>query len=122
MLPATATLPLMNGHRLVASSTKETNPDFPFIPDLAIERVEIRNGAPAREIIAMWDQWDIAPTQQAAFYCGTGWRASEAFFYAWLTIRSGSFWPAALAHGAVAFAAGTASIAITARQTTPMPM
>jgi len=40
-LPATATLPLMNGHRLVASSTKETNPDFPFIPDLAIERVEI---------------------------------------------------------------------------------
>ncbi len=40
-LPATATLPLMNGHRLVASSTKETNPDFPFIPDLAIERIEI---------------------------------------------------------------------------------
>ncbi len=39
---------------------------------------------PAREILAMWDQWDIAPTQQAAFYCGTGWRASEAFFYAWL--------------------------------------
>ena len=38
----------------------------------------------AREILAMWDQWDIAPTQQAAFYCGTGWRASEAFFYAWL--------------------------------------
>jgi iron complex outermembrane receptor protein len=40
-LPASATLPLMNGHRLVAASTKETNPDFPFIPDLAIERVEI---------------------------------------------------------------------------------
>jgi iron complex outermembrane receptor protein len=40
-LPATATLPLMNGHRLVAASTKETNPDFPSIPDLAIERVEI---------------------------------------------------------------------------------
>ncbi|HWU94727.1 MAG TPA: TonB-dependent receptor, partial [Sphingomonas sp.] len=40
-LPASATLPLMNGHRLVASSTKETNPDFPLIPDLAIERVEI---------------------------------------------------------------------------------
>ncbi|MGY3914454.1 sulfurtransferase [Aeromonas australiensis] len=39
---------------------------------------------PAREILAMWDQWNIEPTQQAAFYCGTGWRASEAFFYAWL--------------------------------------
>jgi iron complex outermembrane receptor protein len=40
-LPATATLPLMNGHRLVAGGTNQTNPDFPFIPDLAIERVEI---------------------------------------------------------------------------------
>ena len=39
---------------------------------------------PAREILAMWDEWHIEPTQQAAFYCGTGWRASEAFFYAWL--------------------------------------
>jgi thiosulfate/3-mercaptopyruvate sulfurtransferase len=39
---------------------------------------------PAREILAMWDEWNIEPTQQAAFYCGTGWRASEAFFYAWL--------------------------------------
>ena len=35
-------------------------------------------------ILAMWDEWNIEPTQQAAFYCGTGWRASEAFFYAWL--------------------------------------
>jgi iron complex outermembrane recepter protein len=40
-LPASATLPLMNGHRLVAGGTNQTNPDFPFIPDLAIERVEI---------------------------------------------------------------------------------
>ncbi|PJG58605.1 rhodanese-like domain-containing protein [Aeromonas cavernicola] len=39
---------------------------------------------PAREILTMWDQWHIEPTQQTAFYCGTGWRASEAFFYAWL--------------------------------------
>lgn len=39
---------------------------------------------PAREILAMWDEWNIEPAQQAAFYCGTGWRASEAFFYAWL--------------------------------------
>lgn len=40
-LPATATLPLLNGHRLVAGGANETNPDFPFLPDLAIERVEI---------------------------------------------------------------------------------
>lgn len=40
-LPASATLPLMNGHRLVAGGTNQTNPDFPFLPDLAIERVEI---------------------------------------------------------------------------------
>jgi iron complex outermembrane receptor protein len=40
-LPATATLPLLNGHRLVASGVNETAPDFPFLPELAIERVEI---------------------------------------------------------------------------------
>lgn len=40
-LPASATLPLMNGHRLVAGGTNQTNPDYPFLPDLAIERVEI---------------------------------------------------------------------------------
>ncbi|WP_417620194.1 TonB-dependent receptor plug domain-containing protein [Parasphingorhabdus sp.] len=40
-LPASATLPLMNGHRLVAGGANETNPDFPFLPELAIERVEI---------------------------------------------------------------------------------
>lgn len=40
-LPANATLPLMNGHRLVAAAANETNPDFPMIPSLAIERVEV---------------------------------------------------------------------------------
>lgn len=40
-LPASATLPLMNGHRLVAGGANETNPDYPFLPELAIERVEI---------------------------------------------------------------------------------
>ncbi|MEG3152342.1 TonB-dependent receptor [Sphingomonas sp. ZT3P38] len=40
-LPAATTLVLMNGHRLVAGGANETNPDFPLIPDLAIERVEI---------------------------------------------------------------------------------
>lgn len=40
-LPATATLTLMNGHRLVGGSVQNTNPDYPLLPDLAIERVEI---------------------------------------------------------------------------------
>lgn len=40
-LPASATLPLMNGHRLVAGGANETNPDYPLLPSLAIERVEV---------------------------------------------------------------------------------
>ena len=40
-LSANATLPLMNGHRLVAAAANETNPDFPLIPSLALERVEV---------------------------------------------------------------------------------
>lgn len=40
-LPSSATLPLMNGHRLISGSTQQTNPDYPFLPELAIERVEI---------------------------------------------------------------------------------
>lgn len=40
-LAPSATLPLMNGHRLISGSTQQTNPDYPFLPELAIERVEI---------------------------------------------------------------------------------
>lgn len=40
-LPSSATLLLMNGHRLVGASAQETNPDYPNIPGLALERVEI---------------------------------------------------------------------------------
>ncbi|WP_436858462.1 sulfurtransferase [Citrobacter tructae] len=36
----------------------------------------------ADDIAAMWKQWNILPDQQVAFYCGTGWRASETFMYA----------------------------------------
>lgn len=36
----------------------------------------------ADDIAAMWKQWNILPDQQIAFYCGTGWRASETFMYA----------------------------------------
>lgn len=31
-----------------------------------------------------WANWDINKEQHIAFFCGTGWRASEAFFYAYL--------------------------------------
>lgn len=40
-LPASATLVLMNGHRLVGAAANDTNPDYPHIPGLAIERVEV---------------------------------------------------------------------------------
>jgi thiosulfate/3-mercaptopyruvate sulfurtransferase len=36
------------------------------------------------EIAASWRRVGITPDKQVAFYCGTGWRASEAFFYAYL--------------------------------------
>ncbi|MFC2037547.1 rhodanese-like domain-containing protein [Chloroflexota bacterium] len=36
------------------------------------------------EIAANWRAWGITPDKRVAFSCGTGWRASEAFFYAHL--------------------------------------
>jgi 3-mercaptopyruvate sulfurtransferase SseA len=36
------------------------------------------------EIAANWRDWGITPDKDISFYCGTGWRASEAFFYAHL--------------------------------------
>jgi 3-mercaptopyruvate sulfurtransferase SseA len=39
---------------------------------------------PAADILAMWAQAGIVPDRLNVFYCGTGWRASLAFFYAWL--------------------------------------
>lgn len=38
----------------------------------------------AADIAGMWRAAGIEPGKQVAFYCGTGWRASLAFFYAWL--------------------------------------
>lgn len=38
----------------------------------------------AGEICAFWEQAGIHRDRLTAFYCGTGWRASVAFFYAWL--------------------------------------
>ncbi|WP_342117736.1 sulfurtransferase [Pseudoduganella sp. OTU4001] len=39
---------------------------------------------PPAEISALWRRAGVEPGQRTAFYCGTGWRASLAFFYAWL--------------------------------------
>ncbi len=36
------------------------------------------------EIEAIWKEANITPDKHLAFYCGTGWRGSEAFFNAWL--------------------------------------
>jgi thiosulfate/3-mercaptopyruvate sulfurtransferase len=39
---------------------------------------------PAAAIRAMWHDAGIDAGRLTVFYCGTGWRASLAFFYAWL--------------------------------------
>lgn len=39
---------------------------------------------PAADIQAVWAEAGIHAGMQIGFYCGTGWRASLAFFYAWL--------------------------------------
>jgi 3-mercaptopyruvate sulfurtransferase SseA len=36
------------------------------------------------EIAANWAETGIRPDKHVAFYCGTGWRASETWFYAYL--------------------------------------
>lgn len=36
------------------------------------------------EIERIWKEAGITPDKHLAFYCGTGWRGSEAFFNAWL--------------------------------------
>ena len=37
-----------------------------------------------QEIEEIWKEVGVTPNKQLAFYCGTGWRGSEAFFNAWL--------------------------------------
>jgi thiosulfate/3-mercaptopyruvate sulfurtransferase len=39
---------------------------------------------PYPEIATNWEQADITADKRVAFYCGTGWRASETWFYAYL--------------------------------------
>lgn len=38
----------------------------------------------AGEVSSNWEKVGITPDKHLAFYCGTGWRGSEAFFNAWL--------------------------------------
>jgi thiosulfate/3-mercaptopyruvate sulfurtransferase len=50
------------------------------------------------DIAAQWCAWGVTPDKRIAFYCGTGWRASEAFFYAYLmgwatiSVYDGGWW------------------------------
>lgn len=37
-----------------------------------------------QEVEAAWKEGGITPEKHIAFYCGTGWRGSEAFWNAWL--------------------------------------
>jgi thiosulfate/3-mercaptopyruvate sulfurtransferase len=39
---------------------------------------------PGTDIESMWESAGITRLEPSLFYCGTGWRASLAFFYAWL--------------------------------------
>jgi molybdopterin synthase sulfurtransferase len=39
---------------------------------------------PYTEIAAHWAKGGVTPDKRIAFYCGTGWRAAETWFYAWL--------------------------------------
>ena len=38
----------------------------------------------AQEVIKQWKEVGITPDKHNSFYCGTGWRGSEAFINAWL--------------------------------------
>lgn len=38
----------------------------------------------AEEVAANWRAWGVTPDKRIAFYCGTGWRASEAFINAYV--------------------------------------
>jgi thiosulfate/3-mercaptopyruvate sulfurtransferase len=38
----------------------------------------------ANEVAEIWKEAGITPDKHLAFYCGTGWRGSEAFLNAWL--------------------------------------
>jgi len=38
----------------------------------------------AQEVETIWNEVHVTPDKHLAFYCGTGWRGSEAFFNAWL--------------------------------------
>ena len=50
------------------------------------------------EIAANWKEAGITPDKWVAFYCGTGWRASETWFYAYLldwpriAVYDGGWW------------------------------
>lgn len=50
--------------------------------DLEDEDGTLRSPVEVQDLL--WAPWGIEPSKQVSFYCGTGWRASQAWFVAWL--------------------------------------
>lgn len=72
------------GHADPAARNGPTNL-HPDVNDMGAFHTPYGCMLPAADIARMWHSEGIGPhQQQIAFYCGTGWRASLAFFYAWL--------------------------------------
>ncbi len=56
------------------------------LPQMPLEYFDAGSGLlrQLRDVAAMWEEQGITSDKQVAFYCGTGWRASLAFLYAYL--------------------------------------
>jgi 3-mercaptopyruvate sulfurtransferase SseA len=61
---------------------------------------------PIADILSLWEQCQLSKDCEVVFYCGTGWRASVAFFVAWvccwprLRLFDGGWLEWSLAHSA----------------------
>ena len=67
----------------IAGSVWAGQPDFEvrqYTPGDTLERTLHR----CQEVAANWRGRGITPEKHIVFYCGTGWRASQAFLCAWL--------------------------------------
>ena len=67
--------------RLVRDDLVDAGTDRDHMQDFRNPDDTLRNH---RDIAALWRGWNIEPQHRISFYCGTGWRASEAFFAAYL--------------------------------------
>jgi thiosulfate/3-mercaptopyruvate sulfurtransferase len=56
-------------------------PPAPLAPNGDFQQQTVQR---CRELAAAWWERGVTPDKRIAFYCGTGWRASVAFFYAYM--------------------------------------